>query len=261
MIRSGIYKIENSINGNCYVGSSIDLIRRMKQHAFSLSKGNHANSHLQNSYNKYGREHFTFIIIEELETPNKEQLLDREQFWIDNLKPEYNILLVAGSSLGFNHSEEVKQKISNSTKGIKKSKEHALHIKEGQKGKILTEEHKEKLSKSAKNRKSISHSSQIIIDGENYNSIKEASEFLDIKYNTIQKRLANPNFSNYQYLNGKITKKEVSPKKGLTFKNTPVIIDEVEYSSALEASKILAIKLDTVKYRIASESFKNYKFK
>ena len=33
-----------------------------------------------------------------------------------------------------------------------------------------------------------------------YNSIKEASEKTKVKYNTIQKRLKNPNFPNYFYI-------------------------------------------------------------
>ena len=198
-MRSGIYRIDNSINGKCYVGSSIDLDRRRKEHSYTLMNNSHSNKHLQNAYNKYGRECFKFTIIEILEIFDdiKQSLLDREQFWIDNLLPEYNILLIAGSSLGFNHSEETKQQISNSTKGVKKSIEHSKHIREAQKGKILTEDHKAKLSEAAKHRKSPSNVTKISINGIIYNSIKEASEILGIKYNTIQKRLKNPKFENY----------------------------------------------------------------
>ena len=124
----------------------------------------------------------------------------REQFWIDNLKPAYNILPVAGSNLGYHHTKETKQKISNSTKGVKKSESHAKHIREGQKGRVLSEEHKAKLSQAAKHRKSQSHHSIINIDGVVYNSIKEASEKTKVKNNTIQRRLKNPNFPNYFYI-------------------------------------------------------------
>jgi group I intron endonuclease len=97
-----------------------------------LLKNKHDNSILQNAYNKYGKDSFEFEVIETIEIDDdiKKRLLDREQFWIDALNPEYNILPVAGSSLGFKHSEETKQKISNSTKGVKKSKLHAKHISE-----------------------------------------------------------------------------------------------------------------------------------
>ena len=140
-----------------------------------------------------------------------ENLLMREQFWIDNLKPAYNILPVARSNLGYQHTEETKQKISNSTKGVKKSESHAKHIREGQKGRVLSEEHKAKLSQAAKHRKSQSHHSIINIDGVVYNSIKEASEKTKVKYNTIQRRLKNPNFPNYFYI--KYSNKNVNQLK------------------------------------------------
>ena len=201
-MKAGIYRIINSSNGKCYVGSSIDINRRRLEHFSALSHNRHVNNHLQNAYNKYGKDSFIFEVIENLEiTDNiKEDLLEREQFWIDNLRPEYNILLVAGSTLGYHHTEEAKQKISNSTKGVKKSESHAKHIREGQKGRVLSEEHKAKLSQAAKHRKSQSHHSIINIDGVVYNSIKEASERTGVKYNTIQKRLKNPNFGNYFYV-------------------------------------------------------------
>lgn len=148
------------------------------------------------------REAFEFEVLEiiDIDDSIKENLLMREQFWIDNLKPAYNILPVAGSNLGYHHTKETKQKISNSTKGVKKSESHAKHIREGQKGRVLSEEHKAKLSQAAKHRKSQSHHSIINIDGVVYNSIKEASEKTKVKYNTIQRRLKNPNFSNYFYI-------------------------------------------------------------
>lgn len=141
-----------------------------------------------------------FLEIIDIDDSIKENLLMREQFWIDNLKPAYNILPVAGSNLGYQHTEETKQKISNSTKGVKKSESHVKHIREGQKGRVLSEEHKAKLSQAAKHRKSQSHHSIINIDGVVYNSIKEASEKTKVKYNTIQRRLKNPNFPNYFYI-------------------------------------------------------------
>lgn len=201
-MEAGVYLISNNVNGKCYVGSSIHLTQRRKEHFSRLMHNKHENAHLQNAYNKYGREAFEFEILETLSIDDniKENLLRREQFWIDNLKPEYNILLVAGSNLGYHHTEETKLKISKSTTGVKKSKEHAQHIREGQKGRILTEEHKQKLSKAAKNRKSPSNHAIISIDGVIYNSLKEASEIIGISYRTIQNRLKNPKFPDYYYV-------------------------------------------------------------
>jgi len=38
--------------------------------------------------------------------------LAREQFWINKIKPKFNILKKAGNSLGFRHSEETKKRLS-----------------------------------------------------------------------------------------------------------------------------------------------------
>jgi hypothetical protein len=69
---------------------------------------------------KYGYSNFTLEIIEYCEPSD---VIDREQFYLDKLKPEYNILTKAGSSLGYQHSEETKIKISESRIGHKHSEE------------------------------------------------------------------------------------------------------------------------------------------
>lgn len=202
MIKAGIYRFVNTITGDCYVGSSSDLNRRRLQHLNSLRKNKHHSYKFQEAWNTYKEESFDYEVLEELEITEdlKDKLLNREQYWMSIIDPEYNVLPSAGSILGYHHTEETKRKISKSTIGVKKSAEHAKHISEGQKGKILTKEHREKLSESAKKRKSMSHYSIISIDGIIYNSLKEASEKTGIKYNTIQKRLKNPNFANYFYV-------------------------------------------------------------
>jgi len=62
-----------------------------------------------------------------LEYCDKKETLIREQYYLDLLNPEYNILKKAGSPLGFKHSEETKDKL----RGAKIfSPEHLLKIKE-----------------------------------------------------------------------------------------------------------------------------------
>lgn len=211
---AGVYTITNISNGKLYVGSTIHTERRRLEHFSALANNKHINKHLQNAYNKYGKESFEFEVIEILEiTDNiKVKLLEREQFWIDNLKPQYNILLVAGSNLGYQHTEKTKQKISKTTTGMKKSEEHAKHISEGQKGKTLTEEHKKALKEGYSKRKNKqSHKSIVSIDGVIYESMKEASEKTGVKYDTIYKRLKNPKFPNYFYV--KYSNKEIKNER------------------------------------------------
>jgi len=49
--------------------------------------------------------------LEIIEYCDPENCIPREQFYIDLLKPEYNILPKAGSNLGFKHSEETLNKM------------------------------------------------------------------------------------------------------------------------------------------------------
>lgn len=200
MKQAGIYKIVNQVNNQIYIGSSVNLERRKYNHFKSLLKGCHQNQHLQNAYNLYGKDNFIFEIIEIISfdvDDFKHYLLQREQFWIDNLHPNYNIFQTAGSPLGFHHSKETKIKISQTTLGKKKSKEHAKHIRDAQKGKILTEEHKIKLSEAAKKRTKLCHFTRVSIDNVIYNSMKEASLKLNLHVNTIQKRIKSKNFKTY----------------------------------------------------------------
>lgn len=113
----GIYKITCLKNFKYYIGSSINLDRRKKQHFQSLLNNKHANIKLQRSYNKYGVENFRFDIIELLET--SKNLLKREQFYIDTTKPYFNICKIAGNSLGVIRREKTKEKLRQANLGLK----------------------------------------------------------------------------------------------------------------------------------------------
>ena len=58
-----VYKIINNKNGKFYIGSTKDIDYRFKSHKYTLKKGVHQNKHLQNSYNKYGKGSFEFVVI------------------------------------------------------------------------------------------------------------------------------------------------------------------------------------------------------
>lgn len=106
----GIYSIKNRINFHQYVGSSINVQKRMNIHKSTLNKKIHENSYLQNAWNKYGNDNFEFLLLEEV--GNKENLITREQYYIDTLNPEYNINKIAGSCLGFKHSKIARENMS-----------------------------------------------------------------------------------------------------------------------------------------------------
>lgn len=118
-MNSGIYKISNKITNKFYIGSSNNIKRRWMHHKTYLNGGYHINIHLQNAWNKYGKEAFDFLIIEEVD---EENLLLKEQYYLDFYKNDspdliYNISFVAGSPMkNLNHSvktiETLKQKLS-----------------------------------------------------------------------------------------------------------------------------------------------------
>lgn len=88
--KSGIYCITNTVNKKQYIGSSKNIYYRLKRHQSELRRGIHANPYLLNSYIKYGANFFTVSILEEVPL---ELLTKKEQEYIDNIKPVYNITL------------------------------------------------------------------------------------------------------------------------------------------------------------------------
>jgi len=79
-IISGIYKIENKLNGKVYIGSSKNIKQRFRQHLSDLKNNNHHSIHLQRSWNRYGKNNFEFSIIKEITYKN--DLLTNEQYYI-----------------------------------------------------------------------------------------------------------------------------------------------------------------------------------
>lgn len=122
MLKSGIYKIENIINGKFYIGSAERLVKRKNNHLCYPRNGTHTNIKLQRAFNKYGEDYFKFSIIE---TCENNLLIEREQYYIDSLNPFYNICRIAGRTEGRIASEETKEKmrLSHSQRNCKHSKE------------------------------------------------------------------------------------------------------------------------------------------
>jgi group I intron endonuclease len=146
MKKSGVYKITNTINNKIYIGSSKDLDIRKSEHFTDLKFNRHVNKHLQASYNKYGRENFTHEVIEYCDV---NLLIEKEQYYLDTLNPDYNILKKAYSPLGVKRTEEFKLHLSNLMTGRKRpsfSEEWKKNMGIVRKGKPKSEEWKKKVS-------------------------------------------------------------------------------------------------------------------
>jgi group I intron endonuclease len=100
--KGGVYMFFNLINGNYYIGSSINLTRRFRIHLNSVDS---VKLPLPLAINKYGPNNFVFLILQYCER-NEDICLGLEQHYLDLYKPKYNILKIAGSSQGFKHSPE-----------------------------------------------------------------------------------------------------------------------------------------------------------
>ena len=102
-----IYKIENSINGWCYIGSTNNFNSRKSTHLSKLNVNEHHCLLLQKDYNKYKKSDFNISIIESID---EQYRYISEEWYIKKYYPKvYNTLLVPNSQ-----SKESMEKISDS---------------------------------------------------------------------------------------------------------------------------------------------------
>jgi group I intron endonuclease len=156
----------SGLNGRFYIGSAANPDRRWTVHKYLLAKDKHQNHHLQNAWNLYGPDAFSFFVVEDV--PSKDSLLKREQDWLDATQAVdrgYNILRVAGSTIGlkhsdetrakmsaYRHSDETKAKIGEARKGKVHSPETKAHFSATRKGRKLTEEHRRNMAEALRGR-------------------------------------------------------------------------------------------------------------
>ena len=128
--KSGVYRWINNNNGKSYIGSSVKLSARLYRY-YSLAHITVQSKHslICKALVKYGYSSFSFEILEYC---NKDEVLVKEQYYLDLLEPEYNILRVAGSPVGYLHTEEAKIKMRGrrtmTSEHLIKIKEHILKI-------------------------------------------------------------------------------------------------------------------------------------
>jgi group I intron endonuclease len=160
----GVYSITNILDNKRYIGSTKKSFNsRLRQHINKLNKGNHHCLHLQNAWNKYGEENFSFTIEEVWD--GKSNILDREAFYIEKYNSYlngYNANPNPNTSPMYNKNSREKSSITHHNQWLKlkesmTSEEYQLYLKQRfpnnygktpvNKGKQAPEEWKEKMRK------------------------------------------------------------------------------------------------------------------
>lgn len=153
-----IYKATCKTTGKCYIGQTIfTLDERIKNH-FNISKK--YRSYFHNSLHKNGLDNFIWEIIDVFHTKNEANILEAQNIIKYNTKfPKgYNLTNGGDGCIGYKHTKETKQKISELNKGKKapfliernKSEKMRAIVSAYNKGKVVTDETKKKMSEKKK---------------------------------------------------------------------------------------------------------------
>lgn len=234
-----VYKIENKITKESYIGSTVNFRKRVFTHKLKLKKNCHSSKLLQESYNKYGVDNFDYVIISECENFREveQKLLNETKYVLnarrvatggDMISNHINKDLIIKKSIEIlrncKQSPRYGDKNSNWRGGISKTscldcgsiingfnlrcrkcfyKQRDISgAKNPFYNKHHSEETKEKIRKKNLGKKNIAQSKPLLIHGIEYGNLSEASIALGINLTTIRHRVisANPKFIEYKYL-------------------------------------------------------------
>jgi len=165
-----------------YIGSAVNLSQRFRQHRYRVSRSVKSCPFFYNYVSKYGWNKFRFGILEYVNS--NQDLVNREQFYLDLLKPTLNINKTAGSMLGFKHSDLNRIKFSMFRKG-KSFKQNAVIQRNFRVVSLETRDLLKERSRGA---------SVIVLDKENrvvnrFNTIKETASYYGLSSSSISKYL------------------------------------------------------------------------
>jgi group I intron endonuclease len=207
--KSGIYRWVNLENSKSYVGSAVHITKRFRDYSSKAYAERYSVSSLIcKALCKHGTANFTYEVLEYCE---KSVLLEREQYYLDLLKPEYNILATAGSILGYKHTEVSLAKMRGRVfseahiarlTGHLVSDETRQRISEALTGRVRSDEFKSKLrfvssNKSEGHRAKISaaNGTKVLVTNLEsgitleYVSMRAAARELDCSVNTIRRHI------------------------------------------------------------------------
>ena len=159
MKKGYIYVIENTINEKVYVGKTNNPDRRWNDHkaaALINENGKSSQTKIHRAMRKHGIENFSFRIIDE-HYDEEIALKVLEPMWIEKYKllgvEVYNSSDGGLGIVGYNHTQETKNKIREGNKGKVISQEQREKISESLKGNVISLETRKKISESLKGKK------------------------------------------------------------------------------------------------------------
>lgn len=230
-----IYLIKNKINGKFYLGSTKNLHKRKLKHFRDLKNQKHHSIYLQRSYNKYGIDNFDFIIIE-----TSFNYLQREQELLNQIdfSDSYNISICAtGGNFIHNHPEKDRL-IKEATERLKNAPRPKPRYGE--------------LNSNWRGGKTFCKCGTRI--NSNSNSCIKC------------KKMSGENNHFYGKTHSEESKEKIRQKHFGKYNGNQekiVIIENIEYKSLSEASRVLEINASTILFRIKSNNkkFTNYNYK
>lgn len=149
--KSGIYLIRNTLNNKVYVGQSIHINVRWREH-LKCAKWGHK-SHLYDAIRKYGAAAFTHEVLE-LCPP--ELFDEREAYWMthyDCRSPDNGYNLLPAGQRGRIMDSGTRERIASKLRGRKRDPEVVQRIAEKSRGRKHSDETKAKISAALKGKK------------------------------------------------------------------------------------------------------------
>lgn len=201
-----LYSITCNANGKVYIGVCSWYAQRIGKHKYDLRKNSHANSFMQEDYNLFGENSFHFDIIQRYDYKKDAEII--EKYYTDNifgLNKDYCYNIISGGgNVAYQIRGLYKTKLENDLEFRNKI---SVSISNRMKGKVLSNETKDKIRKLAIGRKASDETKKIfsearmgggngrakkVIDTSNnkiYSCLKDAAIDLGVNYDTIRARI------------------------------------------------------------------------
>lgn len=221
--KTGIYRWTHLESNKSYVGSSVNLGRRLRNYLNTtfISHSTRSSMIINKALLKYGYSKFK---LEILEYCTIKDLAKREQYYIDRFSPEYNVLKIAYSSIGYKHTNESLEKVRMNLVKLNLSKSVKVKVTN-----ILT---------------------NISVE---YDSIREAAKNLNVSKDTLKRNILESKLLKGMYklesnlIQSRYESNYVNHPASISIEVTDLELKTVtRYPSISEASRVLNLKFQSI---------------